>query len=65
MLVKINKKPITVSEDTNKEKDFDSVYFSVSCVGYGLILLLMDYVCYTFFGVYAFPLLHYVWRLFL
>lgn len=55
MLLKINQKPIHVKEDTEEEKDFSPVYLGVSCVGYGLILALMDYICYIFFYFHPFP----------
>ena len=54
MLVKINKKPIVVEEDTT-ESNFDPIYFCVSVTGYGAILWFVDYVCFTFFFFHPFP----------
>jgi hypothetical protein len=63
MLVKLNNKPIDVVEDNEKEKGFSPVYFTVSCVGYGLVLFIMDMVCYTFFYIHPFPYLVWLFKL--
>jgi hypothetical protein len=55
MLIKINNKPIRVVEEDEEQKDFSIVYFTVSSVGYLLVLWIMDYVCYTFFYVHPLP----------
>lgn len=65
MLIKLNKKVINVTDEDKEEKEFSPIYFSISCLGYGLILTLLDYVCYLFIGHSPLPILHYVWRLFL
>jgi hypothetical protein len=62
MLVKLNKKVIDVVEDNEKEKEFDPIYFTVSCVGYGLVLFIMDIVCYTFFYTHPFPYLTWLFK---
>jgi hypothetical protein len=62
MLVKLNNKPIDVVEDADKEKGFDPIYFTVSCVGYGLVLWIMDIVCYTFFYTHPFPFLTWLFK---
>lgn len=54
MLVKINKKPIEVKEES-EESTFDPVYLCVSVTGFALILWLVDYVCFTFFFYHPFP----------
>lgn len=57
MVVKINSQPITVSEEEAKERDFDPVYFGVSCLGYGFSLWILDYVCSVFFFIHPFPII--------
>jgi hypothetical protein len=53
MLIKINKQPIHVVEPDEKERDFSWVYMCVSTIGFTLILSLMDYICYIFFGTHS------------
>lgn len=60
MVLKINSKPIKVVEDTEEDKGFDPVYFTVSCLGYGLALWIMDYVCYTFFYIHPLPFISWI-----
>lgn len=55
MLVKINKKPIKIKEESG-ESTFNLGYFCVSMTGFGLIIWLVDYVCFTFFFYHPFPL---------
>jgi hypothetical protein len=57
MVVKLNKKVITIDDEPIQEKESSISYFMVSCCGYGLILWIMDYVCFTFFTIHPFPLL--------
>ncbi|UTC25182.1 hypothetical protein Bfsp1_26 [Cytobacillus phage Bfsp1] len=54
MLVKINKKPIKVEEES-EVTTFDPIYFCVSVTGFGAILWLVDMVCFTFFFYHPFP----------
>jgi len=54
MLVKINKKPIEVKEES-EERTFDPVYFCVSMTGFAFIFWLVDYVVFTFFFIHPFP----------
>jgi hypothetical protein len=54
MLIKINKKPIHVVEEDDKE-GIDWIYLSVSSLGYLLILSIMDYSSYLFIGKHIFP----------
>jgi hypothetical protein len=56
MLIKINKKPIHIVEETDKE-GIDWIYLSVSCLGYLLVLCLLDYTCYLFIYKHIFPFL--------
>lgn len=56
MLIKINKKPIVVEEETDKE-GVDWVYMIVTCCGYLLVLCLLDYSSYLFIGKHIFPFL--------
>lgn len=54
MLVKINSKPIRVIEEED-DKEFSWVYLTVSCIGYAMILWIMDYCCFVFFSVHLLP----------
>ena len=56
MLVKINNKPVQVTEEP-EASTFNPGYFCVSVTGFGLILWLVDYVCYIFFYYHPFPLM--------
>ena len=56
MVVKINDKPIRIAEDKD-EPSFSPFYLGVSCIGYGLIFILMDYCCFVFFGSHFLPFL--------
>jgi hypothetical protein len=56
MLVKLNKKPIHVT-DNDDQKGIDWIYLGCSCIGYLLILCLLDYVSYTFFFRHIHPFL--------
>jgi hypothetical protein len=58
MLTKLNKKPIHVTED--EEKKVDWIYLTCSCIGYLLILCLLDYVSYTFFFKHISPILAWI-----
>jgi hypothetical protein len=64
MLIKINNKPIKVTKEED-EKPFSPVYLGVTCVGYLLILSLLDYICYIFFHTPAIPFISWIWRFFL
>jgi hypothetical protein len=64
MLVKINKKPIHVTDETDTE-GISWVYMTVSSIGYLLILTLMDYSCYLFIGKHIFPFLGWLTKLLL
>lgn len=60
MVVKINKKPITVTDETASDKNIDWVYIGVSTAGYVGLFSLLDYACYTFFYIHPIPLIQYV-----
>ena len=62
MLIKLNKKVIDVTDEEKEEKDFDPIYFSISCIGYGLVLWIMDIVCYSFFYIHPFPFLSWLFH---
>lgn len=64
MLIKINKKPIHVVEEDEKE-GVDWVYMIVTCCGYLLVLCLLDYSSYLFIGKHIFPWLHSITKLLL
>ena len=49
MLIKINKKPIEIVEEAVEESK-SWILFSVKCVGYFFIFILMDYTCHVFLG---------------
>lgn len=55
MVVKINKKPIKIKDESMEDKDFNYVYVGVCGVGTFLLLGLLDYICYLFFYVHPFP----------
>jgi hypothetical protein len=57
MVIKLNKKVLTVDDETKEDKEKTIPYFLVSCTGYGLILWIMDMVCNTFFFIHPFPFL--------
>jgi hypothetical protein len=63
MLIKINKQPIHVVEPDEEERDFSWVYMCVSTIGFTLILSLMDYICYIFFGTHPIPIMHFITNL--
>jgi hypothetical protein len=63
MVIKLNQKPIVVREDNEDQKDFSPVYFAVSCIGYALILWIMDYSCFMFFGLHPFPFLNWLFKI--
>lgn len=46
MVVKINGKPLRVSEDEGKKVDW--VYLTVTCIGYGLIFWIIRLAAITF-----------------
>jgi hypothetical protein len=50
MVVKINGKPVKVSEE--KEEGIDWVYLAVTCIGYGLIIWIIRLAAVTFLGVF-------------
>lgn len=58
MVVKINSKPIEVTEDP-ETPTFSLTYLTVSALGYSLALWILDYVCFTFCFVHPFPFI--VW----
>jgi hypothetical protein len=62
MLIKINKKPIHVIEEED-EKGFSWVFMTVTCIGYLLILTLLDYSSYLFIGKHIFPFLSTITKL--
>ena len=64
MLIKINKKPITIEEEP-EEKSNSWMYFTVSSIGYLLALWIMDLVSYTFFYIHPFPFLGFLTKFFL
>jgi hypothetical protein len=64
MLIKINKKPIHVVEEDDKE-GIDWIYLSVSSLGYLLILSIMDYSSYLFIGKHIFPFITWFTKLLL
>jgi hypothetical protein len=64
MVVKLNSKPIMVRDEDNGVKDFSSVYFAVSCIGYTLALWVLDYSCFLFFGIHPFPYIKWIGGLF-
>jgi hypothetical protein len=62
MLIKINKKPIEVSEEPETEsKSF--IYYCINYTGYALILYLLDYVCYTFFYYHPLPWITFIGKI--
>jgi hypothetical protein len=63
MLVKLNNKPIDVVEDNKNDKDLPPVHWSVSTLGYVLVLFIMDKVCYTFFYTHPFLFLTWLFKL--
>jgi hypothetical protein len=64
MLIKINKKPIIVEEESDDE-GIDYLYLGVSSLGYLLILSLMDYSSYLFIGKHIFPFIAWLTKLLL
>jgi hypothetical protein len=64
MLIKINKKPVHVVEEDDKE-GIDWIYLSVSSVGYLLILSIIDYSSYLFIGKHIFPFITWLTKLLL
>ena len=63
MVVKINDKTIRIVEDED-ESTFSPIYLGVSCIGYGMILILMDYCCFVFFGSHFLPFLPWLLKAF-
>lgn len=59
MVVKINSKPVHVTEN-DEDKGIDWLYVSVSTMGYTFLLWFLDYVCYTFFYIRAIPGIHWI-----
>jgi hypothetical protein len=55
MVVKINKKPIKVVDQSEETKETTWVYTSVSCVGYLMAIWLLDYYFYVFFYIHPIP----------
>jgi hypothetical protein len=64
MLIKINKKPIVVEEESDSDGP-DWIYLSVSSLGYLLILSIMDYSSYLFIGKHIFPFISWLTKLLL
>lgn len=64
MLIKINKRPVHVVEEDDKE-GIDWIYLSVSSIGYLLILSIMDYSSYLFIGKHIFPFISWLTKLLL
>jgi hypothetical protein len=64
MLIKINKKPIVVEEESDDE-GIDWIYLSVSSLGYLLVLSIMDYSSYLFIGKHIFPFISWLTKLLL
>lgn len=62
MLIKINNKPVTVTEEDDKSS-LSIPYICVSTLGYTLIFWFLDYVCYTFFFVHPFPWITFVGKI--
>jgi hypothetical protein len=64
MLIKINKKPIHVIEESEDE-GIDWIYLGVSSLGYLTVLSIMDYSCYLFIGKHIFPFISWFTKLLL
>lgn len=54
MLVKINKKPIKIEEETDN-KEFDYALVCVNGLGTLIVLYLMDCIAYSFLYIHPFP----------
>jgi hypothetical protein len=62
MVIKINSKPIKVTEENEEEQPKGWLYVVVSGIGYILCFVLLDYVCYTFLSIHPFPFLSWLGR---
>lgn len=62
MVVKINNKPIKVTEDDNEAwyQEVDWVYMGVSSIGYLLALYAVDLMASVFLGIHPFPFIKFV-----
>jgi uncharacterized membrane protein len=63
MLVKINKKPIKVVDESEEQQEKSWFYFCVSSVGYLTAIWLLDYCCHVFFYIHPFPFVAWLGRL--
>jgi hypothetical protein len=64
MLIKINKKPIHVTEEDDSE-GIDYLYLGVTVCGYLGVLSLLDYTSYLFIGKHIFPFITWLTKLLL
>lgn len=62
MVVKINGKPIRVSEDDQNPwyREVNWMYILVSTLGYVIGLYVMDYVAWVFLGTHPFPFIKFI-----